>query len=422
MNTNCVVCPPPASTYSDSGIRYKSHATKSCSGCNDIHYCSRTHQKDDWKIHRLICKKLGEAGERPSSNMRRVLFFPVDGTQPEFRWAPVEVRDQNGRNRPGECPIWEGTDLYADAEEHIYGCNPSCNDGTLFYHISSCHNIVISALGKRDPENAAVNKCVEQLTGGKVTHIKGDAIAFGVSNYNHTQNTTQDPPSQCIDMSTASLTLIKSFLVRNVASRQNIRGVRINCIGHIKLQNTLPFESVVIRSSKAQSRSSVANFHITRLLGLDLVGWQTTTEDGLDDRNPMASLLDITCSKRELVNGSLRWGYYRKQRWGNIVVMRSDGEPLGPEFMQALCTWIDKRIRPCFNKARAQIQLEKKRGDTTFEEDQARAARIEDIQDRTNAKITKEEFLEYHKGRLDDETDDEMPNTFGAEEETDDEE
>ncbi|THZ86124.1 hypothetical protein D6C83_09461, partial [Aureobasidium pullulans] len=102
---------------------------------------------DDWKIHRLICKKLGEAGERPSSNMRRVLFFPVDGTQPEFRWAPVEVRDQNGRNRPGECPIWERTDLYADAEEHIYGCNPSCNDGTLFYHISSCHNIVISALG-----------------------------------------------------------------------------------------------------------------------------------------------------------------------------------------------------------------------------------------------------------------------------------
>lgn len=90
--------------------------------------------------------------------------------------------------------------------------------------------------------------------------------------------------------------------------------------------------------------------------------------------------------------------------------------------MQALCTWIDKRIRPCFNKARAQIQLEKKRGDTTFEEDQARAARIEDIQDRTNAKITKEEFLEYHKGRLDDETDDEMPNTFGAEEETDNEE
>jgi hypothetical protein len=60
----CAVCPRPG---------------KLCSVCKDIYYCCRSHQKDDWPIHKLVCKKLAL---RPLSGTVLALYFPGDGTEP----------------------------------------------------------------------------------------------------------------------------------------------------------------------------------------------------------------------------------------------------------------------------------------------------------------------------------------------------
>jgi len=35
-----------------------STATKKCSGCNSVYYCSQEHQKEDWSRHKITCKKI----------------------------------------------------------------------------------------------------------------------------------------------------------------------------------------------------------------------------------------------------------------------------------------------------------------------------------------------------------------------------
>ncbi|CAK1587316.1 unnamed protein product [Parnassius mnemosyne] len=39
--TKCVICSSPA--------------VQKCSGCQNVHYCSREHQKQDWKLHKYRC-------------------------------------------------------------------------------------------------------------------------------------------------------------------------------------------------------------------------------------------------------------------------------------------------------------------------------------------------------------------------------
>lgn len=39
--SECVVCSKPA--------------IQKCSGCQSVHYCSKEHQKEDWKLHKLQC-------------------------------------------------------------------------------------------------------------------------------------------------------------------------------------------------------------------------------------------------------------------------------------------------------------------------------------------------------------------------------
>ncbi|CZT15852.1 uncharacterized protein RCC_01688 [Ramularia collo-cygni] len=65
-------------------------ATKVCSGCRDIVYCSPACQKADWPFHKHLCKTFKDFQERPAPDMRRVVVFPEDGDRPIFKWLEVE--------------------------------------------------------------------------------------------------------------------------------------------------------------------------------------------------------------------------------------------------------------------------------------------------------------------------------------------
>ncbi|THX62731.1 hypothetical protein D6D05_10508 [Aureobasidium pullulans] len=83
INNHCAVCSEPG---------------KLCGSCENIYYCGPVCQKDDWRVHKLLCRSFKAAREPPGPNVMRVIAFPFEGSKPEFRWMPI---------RPGkvQCPV-----------------------------------------------------------------------------------------------------------------------------------------------------------------------------------------------------------------------------------------------------------------------------------------------------------------------------
>ncbi|KAF9700897.1 hypothetical protein EKO04_000902 [Ascochyta lentis] len=72
-------------------------STQLCSGCKSIKYCSKSCQKLDWPIHKLICKTYKKfLTSRPDQEHHSMIYFAVNETQPRFIWARID----EGHNHP----------------------------------------------------------------------------------------------------------------------------------------------------------------------------------------------------------------------------------------------------------------------------------------------------------------------------------
>lgn len=65
--------------------------TEICKGCQDARYCSKQCQKKDWPVHKLVCSKFAAARDSPGDNYYRCLYFPTDGSGPNFVWLHFET-------------------------------------------------------------------------------------------------------------------------------------------------------------------------------------------------------------------------------------------------------------------------------------------------------------------------------------------
>lgn len=81
-------------------------AGKPCSGCKNIRYCSVECQRNDWDIHKLVCKSYRELPPRPTGFHFLALLFPAQEPRPRFSWeiqhpgAPIGITSQYGS--PGQ--------------------------------------------------------------------------------------------------------------------------------------------------------------------------------------------------------------------------------------------------------------------------------------------------------------------------------
>jgi hypothetical protein len=71
---------------------------KSCSSCHSISYCSQKCQKDDWPLHKTICKAFTTLPSRPSPSHKLAILFPVDSINPQLIWIECNrlVDDEDG--------------------------------------------------------------------------------------------------------------------------------------------------------------------------------------------------------------------------------------------------------------------------------------------------------------------------------------
>lgn len=320
--------------------------------------------------------------------MIRVLYLPVDKTEPEFTWLPVETK--RGRQVP-KCEV--DFDLTQRRDTWSECCARGCResgDGT--YHAEDCYSI--HAFTHQDSHittrDARPNRCIEQLTDGEIAHWRGPVFAFG----------SRSLGSGCKDLDTTAFKIIVDRICRSERLKDSkvIQGVRINCDGYVKKYKQPQFERGTIRMHANMHGEVLWKEDLPRLVfGHGLSVYRVRTEEDLDARNPVASLLGIPCAKDVRA-----WGYYKRQKWGNCLVIRDDGKPLEPNDVEVFCRWIDKDLRKQFNAARKIDFQVRKTGQYTWE-DVKKA--IDDVQD----KITMQRFLKFRNARVEeDSTDEEM--------------
>ncbi|KAF2427808.1 hypothetical protein EJ08DRAFT_699344 [Tothia fuscella] len=78
--TKCAIC--------------EKHAAETkCASCKQIHYCSRECQKEDWSLHKKVCKIFEnfDHSSKPGDNYVLTLFFPVDDDKPRLVWHLTEL-------------------------------------------------------------------------------------------------------------------------------------------------------------------------------------------------------------------------------------------------------------------------------------------------------------------------------------------
>jgi hypothetical protein len=68
----CGVCPNPS--------------TLTCSGCENIKYCTAACQQRDATQHNTLCTTFSNFQQRPTAKHYRSIYFPANKSQPRFIW------------------------------------------------------------------------------------------------------------------------------------------------------------------------------------------------------------------------------------------------------------------------------------------------------------------------------------------------
>jgi len=89
---SCLVCGAPS--------------TSRCASCKTASYCSKEHQKRDWRSHKEYCLKIKAAG----ANTFDAILFPVNETNPRVVKVPYELilgsEDNPGQYHKLDTDVW----------------------------------------------------------------------------------------------------------------------------------------------------------------------------------------------------------------------------------------------------------------------------------------------------------------------------
>ena len=103
-------------------------SSQRCSVCHITYYCSRNCQSLEWKhFHGSLCKSYKDFQERPSSDSKRALFFPIDSRDPHWIWVPVEWQPAKDGEKGWEMAKLGdllGTDGRVSKQHHHMTRNP----------------------------------------------------------------------------------------------------------------------------------------------------------------------------------------------------------------------------------------------------------------------------------------------------------
>lgn len=341
-----------------------SPTSQKCSNCEGITYCSKTCEKADLHVHKLICKKPVPISYR--GNVYWPINIAVDFPEaqtPCFR----EFRSRNYDNYRG-YPFEDGYEDYNDGRydpaQQLLGSKLvptfTITGNVLRSRSRSGNQLELYYLQKPATGGTALNRSIASVTAGRATHPwRGPAIAVKVA-------TPVDSPPQYLDMDMLDLRdvidQLCAFPAVNIsdptttpsAAKVEVSAVRINCPGDQALGRP-KFEAINILASHSACSAPITGISQLVQFPLRVMRYSaayTLQSDSVPGilENPDATFLNMG------VDPAGAWGFVGLT-WvdpaATVIVVRADGAPLDPQHVEAMCHWCLFVLKPLFDDSRA---------------------------------------------------------------------
>ncbi|EAT89587.1 MYND-type zinc finger protein samB [Parastagonospora nodorum] len=355
-----------------------------CSGCHSIRYCSKLCQKTDWSLHKLLCKSFKNFSndQRPQPHgkyiYRRAIHFPEHGDTPQFVWMRHFGPNESNRT------VVDSSSLHADCAD----LKPLMKFGLNFLLRRPLTGWVIIAgrpcgLNKDGMVKAGhANKSMLKVDEEMSDWAGGALIAYGNDGANWPTGTAGGAwQDQVYDLGPVHLRHVidnlrdehdktgREFELCTKGSKDKVKGVRINCIGDEIMCCRNAMEPVDVARSLCTEQSDI-NSDMADRIGVPIIirkiphalCWRgrniavrnsgAVVPGGV---NTVMMVLDLK-SQVELFpeNLEISWMVQRFEatsgQLGSCVVVRKDGKPLEPIFMEALEVYTRLKVKNAKNE------------------------------------------------------------------------
>lgn len=171
----------------------------------------------DLPVHRTICRSFAQFRTRPSSAVRRAIYFPPERPNPEFVW--MEMDQQYGYDQP-DLVSMRKTYLEVSDENYVWPVQVN----TDYVRMTKIYpHIILGCSSKTSSLDQPVNRSISTLIGKEVHCMRGALIAYGQIKV---ENEDGERCPVVTDLDTTDLTVIANyFLGRYDVS--TVQGVRI---------------------------------------------------------------------------------------------------------------------------------------------------------------------------------------------------
>lgn len=218
--------------------------TLTCGGCRNVMYCSLACQQTDWQFHKALCKTFKDFQQRPSPEMRRVIFFSDAVAEPQFRWLAVkDIGDEDS----GSVETVDSEQLMG-VECFIYSNECTRNTligATLDTAIALCFDeqFLLRFASANPAVLTATNKKVGNVWRGPMLAYCGERAYGGheiVKVKDMDMNCFSDLVAYLIDYHSNEEFHSDGELCTN-RKGPKIPGVRTNCVGEQRSKHAAPF-------------------------------------------------------------------------------------------------------------------------------------------------------------------------------------
>ncbi|KAF2706629.1 hypothetical protein K504DRAFT_459028 [Pleomassaria siparia CBS 279.74] len=351
-----------------------------CSRCKSASYCSKSCQQSDWCTHKLLCASFTTfaTSDRPTPEHYRGILFNPEKSKPEFIWLLSKWSSSYGDND-------------YDVDYQSPQIRPLLGSDSLLKHLTIQHDkrldkqlsdtIFITYRDTFLVDGSRPSRSIASITAtqpGEYHDWRGPIVAYGKKGLGI-------DPLACRDLDMNDFRHITDHFLSyayvpppdtSQASTERVKGVRINCVGDVKLFKKPHFEEVEVAGTDSifsmHDTSDIADRIelpiLTRRCPPD-PKWVNTKGGVFGYESPFnnqdATFLHQCCDPRaefDINTGSLGWGWC-PMKWqngaGSVIVVRKDKKLLLPMHMEALARYCRYEIRPLLAHSTGEFHPEK---------------------------------------------------------------